>query len=428
MGRKLLIAEIAGQVLFDRARSMRKPGEVVDPVRYVVELPPLHPLQQQVADSKARFKVLRCGRRWGKTHFAVLMAFREMLERGGAVMWVAPSASKTAIGWRLAESIASQIPLVKVLRGERRIVAPNGGWIMFASAESKGGLRGEGLTLAVVDEAAHIRGLDDIWQMELRPALSDRNGGGIFISTPLGHNFFYELWRYAEEKLDNEWEGWYFPTWSTGFVSDAEIEKARRGMPELVFRQEFGAEFVQLAGALFRREMFQVVDTVSSIDYAVRYWDIAVSTSNYSDYTTGLKLGHSARDGLYYALDLMRGRWNFPTMLQVIRQTALDDGAWVMQYVEEVGVQRGVSDMLIHDPALAGIPLRGHRPTTDKVLRAQPALAKFERGAVRLLRGGWNSAFIDELCAFPEGEHDDIVDAVSGAFEVIGRHKGGIYV
>ncbi len=68
-----------------------------------VQLPPLHTLQREVADSPARFRVLCCGRRWGKTRLAIIIAMREMLENAGAVLWVAPSHDKTNIGWRIAQ-------------------------------------------------------------------------------------------------------------------------------------------------------------------------------------------------------------------------------------------------------------------------------------------------------------------------------------
>jgi predicted phage terminase large subunit-like protein len=66
--------------------------------------------------------------------------------------------------------------------------------------------------------------------------------------------------------------------------------------------------------------------------------------------------------------------------------------------------------------ALAGLDLRGVRPRGSKEDRARPLSAVAEAGELRLCRAPWNGIFLDELCAFPLGRHDDQVDALSGAF------------
>jgi len=71
-------------------------------------------------------------------------------------------------------------------------------------------------------------------------------------------------------------------------------------------------------------------------------------------------------------------------------------------------------DILMAEPSLLGIAFRGITPTQDKVTRAQPLLARAEQGKILLLRAEWNNQLIDEFCAFPEVDHDDQVDAVSG--------------
>ena len=291
------------------------------------------------------------------------------------------------------------------------------GWIHFATADTEGGLRGEGLSLVVVDEAAHIRDLQRIWEQELRPALADRQGRALFISTPLGFNFFYDLYRNAES--DPDWVSWRFRTEDNPRISPDEIAAARRQLPALVFRQEYEAEFVQLAGALFRREWFEIVDSYPALVVQARHWDLAASTKTQADYSAGVCVGLDA-DGNAYILDCVRGRWEWPALIRVIAQTALADGAEVLQSVETSGVQRGMLDLLLAEPLLAGIPFRGIAPHTDKIIRASAWLARAEQGKVKLLRGAWNAAWLDEMCAFPEAEHDDQVDATSGAFAALG--------
>jgi len=82
---------------------------------------------------------------------------------------------------------------------------PGGGPIAIKSADAPESLRGEGLDLLVLDEAAYI--LPDVWDAALRPALSDRKGGAIFISTPAGYNWFHEVYTRGCEGRD-DWQSW----------------------------------------------------------------------------------------------------------------------------------------------------------------------------------------------------------------------------
>lgn len=384
-----------------------------------VELPRLLPLQNRVASNPARYRVVDCGRRWGKTRMSVLLGLNELIAHDGAVMWVAPSYSKTEIGWRLAERIARQLPFLTIRRGDGRIETPGGGWTQFYSADSAGGLRGEGASLVIVDEAAHIPKLESIWHQEIRPSLSDRQGRAVFISTPNGYNFFYDLFKMPER--DGDWRSWQYPTSTNPRIATSEIEKARSELPALVFRQEYGAEFVQLEGAMFRREYFSVVENIPALTNTVRFWDLAASIKTQADYSAGVKIGLDA-DGNAYILDVVHGRWEYPALLRVIKQTAMMDEC--VQFVETAGTQRGILDIILAEPTLAGIPFRGSQPKGDKITRANAWLARAEQGKIKLLRGEWNSGWLDEVCAFPAVEHDDQVDATSGAFSAVSFTDG----
>jgi len=380
-----------------------------------IDLPPLHPKQIEVAQSSARFKVICAGRRGGKTRLAVVAGLAELLQHG-AVMWVAPSYDKANIGWRLFEELCSQLPMIELRRGERRIIEPGGGWLSVLSADSEGGLRGEGASLAVVDEAAHVRDFIRIWEQELRPALTDRKGKAMFISTPKGFNHFYEMFRLGQQ--GGEWQSWQFSSYDNPFLDPTEIDAAKAQLPTLVFRQEYMAEFVQLKGNMFFRTYFEVVESHPGLTVQARHWDLAASTKVRADFSCGVRIGLDM-DGNAYILDCVRGRWEWPALVRVIAQTALADGSTVQQSVETTGTQKGMLDLLLAEPSLAAVPFRGIAPVADKITRANTWLARAEQNKVKLLRGEWNAAWLDEICAFPEAEHDDQVDATSGAFATI---------
>lgn len=389
-----------------------------------VRLPDMHPGQHAIAVCPVRHRVVSAGRRYGKTHLGVALCL-QAAGRGGRAWWVAPTYKIAGVGWRMLAHAARQVPGLDVLRGENRVLTPAGGWVEVRSADGTAGLRGEGLDLLVVDEAAHIRGLQDIWEQELRPTLSDRRGRALFISTPAGYNYFYDLFRRADH--DPDYAAFQRPSAGNPHLPPSEIAAARRELPELVYRQEYLAEFVQLAGAMFRREYFSLLDAAPPLVTVARHWDLAGSVKTAADYSAGVKIGLDA-DGYAYVLDVVRGRWEWPALVRVIGQAALADGAAVGQTVETGGTQRGMLDLLLAEPGLAGLAFRGVAPVGDKVQRANPWLARAEQGKVRLLRAAWNDAWLDEVCAFPAAEHDDMVDATSGAFAALGHSGGGIYL
>ncbi|MCR4301460.1 MAG: phage terminase large subunit [Sulfuricaulis sp.] len=384
---------------------------MMQPRQIEVSLPPLHRGQLEITRDPARFRVVSAGRRFGKTRLAAALSIAAILQQQ-AVMWVAPAYPIADIGWRMLSHLAKQMPGIEIRQGDRRITSGRG-WVQVRSADSEGGLRGEGLDLLIMDEAAHIRNFTNIWEQELRATLTDRQGRALFISTPKGFNHFFDLFRQAE--TDPEWAAYRHPSSDNPYLAAAEIAAARGQLPALVFRQEFEAEFVQLAGALFKREWFDVVEQAPPLVSQARHWDLAASTKTQADYSVGARVGMDA-NGNAYILDCQRGRWEWPTLVRIISQTALGDGPDIVQAVEITGTQRGMLDLLLAEPALAATPFRGVSPVVDKITRVNTWLARAEQSKVKLLRGSWNAAWLDEICAFPEAEYDDQVDATSGAF------------
>jgi predicted phage terminase large subunit-like protein len=389
-------------------------------------LPTLHAAQIEVASDDARYKVLAAGRRFGKGMLGVSAAFR-YASRGAKCRWIAPSYSSDSFqsGWALAKSLASQIPGIDVhlQRREFNFSRVGGGWLQFRTAEEPDSLRGEGIDFVVFDEAAHIAGLEEMWEQAVRPSLMDRRGDAWFISTPNGFNYFNNLFLRSRDKED--WSSFQFPTSSNPHIDFAEIAELRASLPALVARQEIDAEFVQLAGALFKRQNVQVLDSEPMGIAWVRSWDLAFTTKTTSDYTSGSKMG-MAQDGTVIIADIVSGQMEWPDAVRTIANTARVDGTAVRQGIEVVSAQVGVLQTLIRDPLLVAhtfTPIEVHR---DKLTRALPLVARSEQGKLAIVRGNWNQAFLDELCAFPEGLHDDQVDACSGGMTLLSLPTGAI--
>lgn len=221
-------------------------------LRLEVHLPPLHPGQQAVAASTARFRVVVAGRRWGKTRLAATVAVAEALQ-GRRCWWVAPTFPLATIGWRMLRSLARQVPGAEVRESERIIALPGGGFVQCKSADNPDSLRGEGLDLAVIDETAYVAA--EAWTEALRPALADRRGRALFISTPGGLNWFHDLYQAAVRDTTGEWAAWHFRTADNPHIATEELEAARRSMPSRAYEQEIEARFLTNGGAVFPREL-----------------------------------------------------------------------------------------------------------------------------------------------------------------------------
>lgn len=216
-----------------------------------ITLPPLHPNQQLVAKSPARFKVVCCGRRWGKTLLAMTLCLQSAL-KGKRIWHVAPTYKQTLEGWSYLQRLVQQMPtsIARTNVSELTVKFTGGGSIQMRTADNPDNLRGSGLDGVVLDEAATMK--EDAWKLVLRPALADKQGWALFISTPLHFNWFYDLYAHSEDPEVKDWAAWNFPTWTNPFIPESEIDAAQQDMNPEDFDQEFGASFTAVGGAIFR--------------------------------------------------------------------------------------------------------------------------------------------------------------------------------
>jgi len=375
-----------------------------------------------------RYLMLRWGRRGGKTKLATEIVFGEALQ-GKKAFWVVPEYKFSNVAWRNLKHLTREMRRagwIKANEQERVMDFPNGGWVQIVTVKNPDNVRSEGVHVAVVDETASIRHWDEVWQA-LRPSLTDYRGKVLFIGTPKGKNHFYDLWMGHRDAPD--WFLSHMPSWENPFLPKGEIEEARRELPDLFFRQEYGAEFVDVSGAFFKRAWLRTAEVAppeKEVTALARGWDIAI-TPDGGDWTAGVKVGVD-KDGRVWVLDVVRGRWDWPTVVERIRETALQDGAQVSQGIEAVGTQKGVWQTLRREPGLAGVPLFPVTPRGDKLTRALPLLSKAKAGQLVLLKRVWTDELVGEMLGFPLGEHDDQVDALGLALQVATEHLGRVEI
>jgi predicted phage terminase large subunit-like protein len=181
------------------------------------------------------------------------------------------------------------------------------------------------------------------------------------------------------------------------------------------------------AGSYFRREWFGLVEVAPrEVVARCRYWDRAATekrSDNDPDATVGLLLSKDAQ-GIYYVEDVRKMFASPHTVEKAMRACAQQDGcSTTVGYMQDPG-SAGVNEAQATARALDGCNVRFSAASGDKATRAKPVSAQAEAGNVKVVRGLWNDEFLRVLENFPAGSHDDEVDALSGAYEQLGRPTG----
>lgn len=245
---------------------------------------------------------------------------------------------------------------------------------------------------------AHEEAFGEKWRKVILPAIA---GDGDALGRKPGEALWPE--RYDESRLANieKTSGSYW--WSALYQ--------QRPSPE--------------GGLIFKREWFEIVpEAPGQIERAVRYWDKA-STEAGGDYSVGALI--VVRDGIFYVADVVRGQWSSLERNRIIQQTAEMDkamyGSRLTIWVEQEPGSGGKESAELSIRQLAGYYVKSERVTGEKTTRWRPFAAQCEGRNVKLVRGSWNYAFLDELCVAPNGVHDDQADAASGAFNKLAMKR-----
>ena len=205
--------------------------------------------QGQVFSSDKRFRVLVAGRRFGKSYLSCVELLRGALNRPGETFFYCAPTYRMAkdIAWRALKKLVPKVWIHTKNETDLRIELINGSTIELKGTENAMALRGRSLSGVVLDEAAFMD--SEVWFEVIRPALADKEGWALFISTPDGTaSWFYDLWCYVPDDETNEWQRWSYTTIEGGNVSKHEVEAARAQLDTRTFRQEFEASFENLTG------------------------------------------------------------------------------------------------------------------------------------------------------------------------------------
>lgn len=215
-----------------------------------LRMPRLHAGQERIRRSRARFKAVACGRRFGKTYLGAQLCVADAAP-GGTTWWVSPSYKQSKIAWRVLRPLTEQIPGTRYWQSpDYRIEFPTGGSIQIhttGSGTAYDTLRGEGLTGLVIDECADVPEM--AYREALEPSLMDKKGWGLFMGTPKGRNWFHRMW--VEAHRFDDWEAFQMPSHANPLLDPRELARLEARTPGRIWRQEYLAEFVTFEGRVY---------------------------------------------------------------------------------------------------------------------------------------------------------------------------------
>jgi phage FluMu gp28-like protein len=370
-----------------------------------IQLNKPHDGQRAVLESDARFKVLMCGRRWGKSLISKNISITEALA-GRITGYVTPTYNLAKVFF---DDIAKIIPgeIAQANKSNLTFKFVTGGEIRFFTGERLDNFRGLRLHNVIVDEAAYIPNLQDAWNNAIRPTLTDFQGKALFISTPRGKDFFYNLYL----RNSGDWQSFKYTTYDNPFIKVSEIDDAKNSLPMSAFEQEFMANPAENAanpfGIDFIRQNIQTLSNSSPICYGI---DLAKSY----DYTVILGLD---ANGEVCSFDRFQSDWS--TTKAKIRE---------LKNVPKLIDATGVGDPIVEELQRDDYLIEGFKFTsTSKQQLMEGLVTSIQQGNVKYPDG----IIADELSIFeyvytangvkysaPNGMHDDCVCALALANKI----------
>lgn len=323
---------------------------------------------------------------------------------------IAPTFPLVKEDWLIAEELLKDAITAKK-QTEMKIELDPFGFIEFKSAERDDeGLRGAGLNFAVVDEASRVSRKS--WEQGIRPALADKQGRCIFISTPKGRNWFYEIFMLGLGG-GSQFKSWKYPTYTNPYFPKEEWEVIQKTTPDMILKQEYLAEFLEDEAQVFK-----------NIDRCLR-GSLEEPKTN-ERYTMGVDLG-KAED--FTVITVIKN-----SSLQVVDVLRFNQIDWSLQKKQIHSLAKkynnalcyidstGLGDPIEEDLRKSGVTTRNFKFTNEsKQELVEGLIVAIEQGLIGIPYCEKSEFLINELKCFsyeilpsgrlrytaPEGLHDD---------------------
>ena len=197
-------------------------------------------VRKEIINDPHRFKVVVAGRRWGKTHLAIMWLLSEEIMENNSLWYIAPTYRQgKMIAWPVLKRLFRHHSEAKINESGLSVILSNGAEICIKGADNEDSLRGAGINKVILDEYAYFKPY--VWEEIILPMLATSKGQAMFIGTPSGYNAMYDL--YLKGQSDTDWKSWQFKTVEGGFVEKDEIKRIRSNMDGRLYRQEMEGSF-----------------------------------------------------------------------------------------------------------------------------------------------------------------------------------------
>lgn len=391
-----------------------------------------HAGQQVVLDSPARFKVMNCGRRFGKTVLAAKIAVSKTRQANKMVWWVAPQYKITKRGYeevlrQLAPGVLAHDPPPSSNFDAGRAVVlrfKNGTRMEFYSSERPEGMLGAAVDFVVLDEAARMP--MRIWNQIVSPTLIDHLGGALIISTPVGRNWFYKVWQKGQDPSQEEWASWTFTTQDNPTLPEGEADRMAADMPRMEAEQEIYAKWLASGSAVFILEDHALQDGAVYPNGLIEnapprgHIVLGIDLARTSDYTVIYGARASDRVNCYFErMQAIAWEEQRRRIKRACRTIMRNGGTGVTLVVDE----GNAGSVIVEDLEEAGFDVVGINFTTHKANMVRLLANDLERRRAMILNDPEYGLLEFEnymlgvtpagryTYSAPEGEHDDVVSA-----------------
>jgi predicted phage terminase large subunit-like protein len=385
-----------------------------------------HPTDWQAAflqkeeELQPRLITICLGRRGGKSFISLLWVLlnRLGLLAGYSCAWVAPS--DNVLGEVRSWVKAWLDPfIVGPSPGALGYRLQNGADLDFwsASPNAPRPLRSRGYACCVIDEAAHYAiNLRDTVDAAIRPALALAEGKLLFISTPKGRNDFL----YFYEQAQREGLAIHGSSLVNPHFTELAYRRLERVTEPLLFRQEYGAEFVEREGSLLKREQLRHGEPPALAEFRkiAAGLDIALSSKQRADYTALVVTGLDYQ-GRAWVLHAARWRADWPTTFGRVLSY---HQSW--NFAELATEKVAFQELALREMIDAGLPVSAVDASKDKETRFGPIHLRYSLGTIWHAQALAGSEFEGELLSFPLSAHDDFVDALVFGLSAVDNRLG----
>ena len=253
--------------------------------------------------------------------------------------------------------------------------------------------------------------------------LNEKDTSGIIIKRDLGYTHLCLPMRFEAERRCVTSIGFRDPREQDGELlfperfPEATVKALEKTMGSYAAAGQLQQRPAPREGGMFKKAWFPIVRAVPAGTKFVRGWDLA-ATEGAGDWTAGVKIGRQ-KNGRFIIVDVVRDQKSAAGVERLLVNTTSQDGYLCEQSLPQDPGQAGKQQASYYIGKLAGYTAHATTESGDKETRANPLSAQAEAGNVDVLEGPWNDVFFDELCVFPNGEHDDQVDGASRAFNTL---------